>query len=136
MAKMKMDALDASLLVLNSMAGFIVVGIGTFDLFDVDFGEVLWTIGPAELSTAWVLGYAAIVATIVTNDNAQFGTLSNDIQNLDTWYAVAAAGTLLLPIAYVLSPDMIGGFFESADLWGLLYVVIITAGQGALGWLL
>ena len=29
MANMKMDAVDASLLVLNTMAGFLLVGIGT-----------------------------------------------------------------------------------------------------------
>ena len=33
MSKLKMDAVDASLLVLNTMAGFLLVGIGTFDLF-------------------------------------------------------------------------------------------------------
>ena len=42
MAKMKMDAVDASLLVLNTMAGFLLVGIGTFDLFGVNFANDLF----------------------------------------------------------------------------------------------
>ena len=68
MAKMKMDAVDASLLVLNTMAGFLLVGIGTFDLFGVSFANELFSFGGYSLSTAWVIGYAAVVGTIVTNE--------------------------------------------------------------------
>jgi len=40
--KMKMDAVDASLLVLNTMSAFLIVGIGKFDLFGVDFAATLF----------------------------------------------------------------------------------------------
>jgi len=136
MAKMKMDAFDASMFVLNSMAGFLIVGIGTFDLFGVDFSNQLFSVGGIGLSTAWLLGYAAIIGTIVTNDNADFGSLNDDIRNLEGYYAFAAAGTLLLPIAFVVFPNTVASFFQSADLWGLTYVVVMTVGQFALGWLL
>ena len=136
MAKMNMDAVDASLLVLNTMAGFLLVGIGTFDLFGVNFAETLFSPLGYTLSTAWVIGYAAVIGTIVTNDNAELTSLPDDIQDLQTYYMVAAAGTLLLPIAFVVFPDSVGAFFQSEDLWGLGYVVLITSGQAALGWML
>jgi len=133
---MQMDAVDASFIVLNIVTGFILVGIGSFDLFGVDFQATLFEPAGIALSTAWVLGYAAIVGTIITNDNAELSSLSDDIRNLQGYYAAAAAGTLLLPIAFVVFPDTVGEFFKSADLWGLGYVVLITSGQTALGWML
>lgn len=136
MAKMQMDAIDASLFVLNTMAGFLLVGIGTFQLFGVDFGAELFAPAGIGLSTAWVIGYAAVVGTIVTNENAELSSLADDVQNLEGYYYAAAAGTLLLPIAFVVFPDTVGQFFKSADLWGLAYVVLITSGQAALGWML
>lgn len=136
MTKMEMDAIDASLFVLNTMAGFLLVGIGTFELFGVDFGATLFSPAGVGLSTAWVVGYASVVGTIVTNDNAELASLKDDVQNLEGYYFAAAAGTLLLPIAFVAFPDMVGSFFKSADLWGLSYVVLVTSGQAALGWML
>jgi len=136
MSKLKMDAFDASLLVLNTMAAFILVGIGTFDLFDVNFANELFNFGGYSLSAAWLVGYAAVVGTIVTNNNTELASLGNDIQNLETYYMGAAAATLLLPIAFIVFPDTIGSFFKSADLWGLVYVVVLTSGQASLGWML
>jgi hypothetical protein len=136
MSKMKMDAVDASLFVINTMAGFLLVGIGQFNLFGVDFAAELFAPAGIGLSTAWVIGYAAVVGTILTNDNAELSSLGDDIQNLEQYYMIAAAGTLLLPIGFVVFPDMVGSFFQSADLWGLSYVVLITSGQAALGWML
>jgi len=134
--KMKMDAVDASLLVLNTMSAFLIVGIGKFDLFGVDFAATLFSPAGFGLSTAWVIGYAAITTTILTNDNAELSSLGNDIKNLGSYYMIAAAATLLLPIAFIVFPDTIGSFFKSADLWGLVYVVVLTSGQAALGWML
>ena len=136
MSKLKMDAVDASLLVLNTMAGFLIVGIGTFDLFGVNFANDLFKFGGYSLSTAWVIGYAAVVGTIVTNDNSELASLGNDIQNLENYYMGAAAATLTLPVAFIVFPNSVGSFFQSADLWGLVYVVVLTSGQAALGWML
>ena len=133
---MEMDAIDASLFVLNTMAGFLLVGIGTFELFGVDFGATLFSPAGVGLSTAWVIGYASVIGTIVTNDNAELASLKDDVQDLEGYYYAAAAGTLLLPIAFVALPSTVGSFFQSADLWGLSYVVLVTSGQAALGWML
>jgi hypothetical protein len=48
----------------------------------------------------------------------------------------AAAATLMLPVAFIVFPNSVGSFFKSADLWGLVYVVVLTSGQAALGWML
>lgn len=131
-----MDAIDASLFVLNTMAGFLLVGIGTFDLFGVDFSQTLFEPFGIALSTAWVIGYAAVIGTIVTNDNTELQSLRGDIEDLQGYYMVAAVGTLALPVAFVVFPDSVGSFFQSEDLWGVMYVVLITSGQAALGWML
>ena len=136
MSKMEFDAIDASLFVINTMAGFLLVGIGQFNLFGVDFAAELFAPAGIALSTAWVIGYVAVVGTILTNDNAELSSLSDDIQNLEGYYMAAAAGTLILPVAFVVFPNTVGSFFQSADLWGLGYVVLVTSGQAALGWML
>mgnify|MGYP000754052556 CR=1 FL=1 len=136
MAKMEFDALDASLIVTGLASAFMLVGIAQFQLFDVTFSATQFTLGGIGLSTAWLLGYGSIVVTIATNDNTDFQSLSDDIQGLQGWYLAAAVGTLVLPIAFIALPDTVGSFFQSSDLWGLLYVVGVTAGQFALGWML
>jgi len=133
MAKMEFDAVDAALVVAGLAPAVMLVGIASFQLFDVDFTATQFGIG---LSTAWILGYASIVGVIITNDNTEFQSLSDDIQGLQGWYMAAAVGTLVLPVAFVALPDTVGSFFQSSDLWGLLYVIAVTTGQFALGWML
>ncbi|MFY4815314.1 hypothetical protein [Halorubrum sp. Atlit-26R] len=136
MAKMEFDAVDAALVVAGLASAFMLVGIASFQLFDVDFTATQFTLGGIGLSTAWILGYASIVGVIITNDNTEFQSLSDDIQGLQGWYMAAAVGTLVLPVAFVALPDTVGSFFQSSDLWGLLYVIAVTTGQFALGWML
>ena len=136
MAKMEFDAVDAALVVAGLASAFMLVGIASFQLFDVDFTATQFTLGGIGLSTAWILGYASIVGVIITNDNTEFQSLSDDIQGLQGWYMAAAVGTLVLPIAFVALPDTVGSFFQSSDLWGLIYVIAVTTGQFALGWML
>lgn len=130
------DPLDMSFLVLGLMSAFMLVGIATFDLFGVDFAEPMTEIAGISLSTAWVLGYAAVVGTLVTNDNTELSQLSDDVQDLDQYYAVSVVLTLALPIAFVVFPETVGDFFKSEDLWGVVYVAIVTTGQAAMGWML
>ena len=136
MAKMEFDAVDAALVVAGLASAFMLVGIASFQLFDVDFTATQFTLGGIGLSTAWILGYASIVGVILTNENTDFQSLSDDIQGLQGWYMAAAVGTLVLPVAFVALPSTVGSFFQSSDLWGLLYVIVVTAGQFALGWML
>ena len=136
MAKMEFDAVDAALVVAGLASAFMLVGIASFQLFDVDFTATQFTVSGIGLSTAWILGYGSIVGVILTNDNTELQSLSDDIQGLQGWYMAAAVGTLVLPVAFVALPDTVGSFFQSSDLWGLLYVIAVTTGQFALGWML
>lgn len=133
---MQFDAVDASLVVLGVASAFMLVGIATFQLFDVQFSNTLFTVAGYDLSTAWILGYASILATIATNDNTDFNSLSDDVRNLEGYYLVAATGALALPIAYIVFPNSVGSFFSGSDLWGLVYVILVTSGQVAVGWML
>jgi len=130
------DPVDVGLLVLGLVSAFILVGIGHFDLFGVDFQEEMTEVGGYSLSLAWVLGYAAIAGTILTNDNTELSSLSNDIEDLDQYYAATVVLTLTLPVLFIVFPDSVGSFFQSEDLWGLVYVGIVTTGQAAMGWML
>jgi len=133
---MKFNPLDTSLLVVGVVSAFLLVGIGSFDIFGVDFGAELTNISGYSLSTAWVLGYAAVLLTLLTNENTSFSSLSDDVQNLDKYYGAAVVLTLVLPVLFIVSPDTVGQFFMSEDLWGLTYVVLVTTGQGIMGWTL
>lgn len=135
MSQMEFDPIDMGLTVAGLMAGFIVVGIGSFDLFGVQFGATVTTVAGFALSTAWVIHAGSIVGTILTNDNAELDTLLEDAKDLGQYYYIAVIATLALPIAWLVFPS-VPSFFQSADLWGLVYVGLTTTGQFSLGWLL
>jgi hypothetical protein len=102
----------------------------------VDTDDLPFGVGAVAGVAAWLLGYGSIAGSILTNDNTEFQSLSDDIQGLQGYYMAAAVATLALPVAFVALPDTVGSFFQSSDLWGLLYVVGVTTGQFALGWML
>jgi uncharacterized membrane protein (DUF485 family) len=130
-----MDWIDTALVVASFFGASIITDLSSYSLFGVDFGATMFTVGGFALSTAWVLLYGAILGTIITNDNASFGELGEDVQNLEQYYMIAAAATLLLPIVFIVLPS-VQDFFQSADLWGLSFVAAVTVGQFALGWML
>ena len=136
MSKLDFDPIDAALTVGLAMSGFIMTGIATFSLFDVSFGDTVFTLGSYDISYAYGMSAGAIVGTVITNDNTEFSSLSDDIQGLQGYYMIAAISALALPIAFILLPDTVGSFFTGSDLWGVLYVVLVTSGQTALGWML
>lgn len=135
MSVQEFDPLDAGLTIVTLMTGFIIVGIATFDLFNVDFAATLTSLGGYTLSTAWVLGAGAVVVTLVTNDNAELSTLREDVEDLDQYYMFAVVGTLGLLVAWPIFPQ-VPEFFQSEDLWGVVYVGVITTGQFVMGWIL
>jgi len=135
MAKMQFDPVDVALSIGLLVSGFIMTGIATFSLFGVDFGAVALTLMGQDLSSAYVLSAVAILGTVVTNDNAELSNLHNDAQRLDEYYYYSILATVGLLVAWLFIPD-VGSFFQSGDLWGLVYVAITTTGQFAMGWML
>ena len=136
MAKLEFDTLDIGLLVLGNMMGWIMVGIGSFDLFGVNFGQTVTTIAGFDLSTAYVLSALSIVGVLLTNDNTEIGDLGTDsIKNLDGYYAFTVVGTLGFMMLWLVSGSFVD-FVQSEDLWGVVYVLIVTAGTFVMGWIL
>ena len=135
MSRMEFDPIDAALTVTTLMVAFIVVGIGQFDLFGVDFSATVTTLAGYQLSTAWVLAVGALVGTIITNDNYELTDLPEEVGNLDQYYAAAVIVTFAALLAWPVFPE-VSNFVTSADLWGLAYVGVITTGQFVLGWML
>lgn len=135
MAKMQFDPTDAALTVGMMVSGFIMTGIATFSLFDINFSDVVWSSGSYELTTAYVISALALVGIVATNDNTSFETLKDDAQSLDDYYMYAVFGTVALMVGWVVVPD-VASFFQSSDLWGLLYVGVTTTASFAIGWML
>ena len=135
MSKTEFDPLDIGLLVVGIMSAFIMVGIASFDLFGVNFSADLTTIAGYGFSTAYVLSALSIVGVIATNENTSLGDLRGDVEKLDTYYMAAVAITLASLVLWVVSPSFVD-FVQSQDLWGVLYVMIVTTGTLVMGWIL
>jgi hypothetical protein len=137
---MQFDPVDVGLSIALMISGFIVTGIATFQLFGVDFGAVALTLAGYDLSTAYLLGVLAFVGIVATNDNTSFGELRDDLEGMSgewaEYYLYAVAATVALFIGWVVFPDTVASFFQSSDLWGLLYVSITTAAGYVVGWIL
>jgi hypothetical protein len=132
---MEFDPVDAALTLALAVSGFIMTGIATFQLFDVNFGEVVWSSGNIEVTMAYVVSVAALGGTVLTNDNAELDSLRSDVQDLGDYYYYAVLGTAAVMVAWLLVPD-VASFFQSSDLYGLIYVAGVTTAQFAVGWML
>lgn len=135
MSKMTFDPLDAGLTVAMMVSGFIMTGIASFNLFDVNFSDVVWSSGDMAVTTAFAVSALAFAGIVATNDNTSFKSLKDDAQQLDDYYAGAILGTVALMAAWLLVPD-VASFFQSSDLWGLVYVGVTTTAGFAVGWML
>ena len=140
MAKLKIDPVDVALSIALMISGFIMVGIASYQLFGIDFGATATTIGGYDLTTAYVMSVLAFGGIIATNDNTSFSDLRSDVEGMTgeyaQYYAYAVFGTVALMLAWVLLPDTVASFFQSSDLWGLLYVGITTTAGYVVGWIL
>jgi hypothetical protein len=132
---MEFDAVDAALTMALAVSGFIMVGIAQFELFSLDFGEVMWSSGSIELTLAYIISVAGLVGTVLTNDNAALDSLTSDVTNLDDYYKYTVVAVAVVMVAWLFIPQ-VSEFFQSSDIWGLLYVAAVTTAQFALGWML
>jgi hypothetical protein len=133
---MEFDAEDVGLLVLGVFSSAVMVGLATVQAFDVSLSDS-FTLAGFDLTLAYLISAGTFVGTILTNDNAEVSLdLWDDIQssNMDAYYIYAIAGTALLLVGWAIIPD-VGEFFQSADLWGVVYIGIVTTGQLAIGYM-
>ena len=136
MSKMQFDPADAAMTVALMVSGFIMTGVATFNLFDINFSDVVWSSGNIEVTTAYVVSAGAFVGIVATNDNTSIQTLKDDAQELDDYYYGAIVGTVALMVGWLLMPDTVASFFQSGDLWALVYVGVTTTAAVAVGWML
>jgi hypothetical protein len=139
---MEFDPLDAGATLALAVSGFIMTGIATFQLFDVNFSDVIYSSGNIEITMAYALSVAALGATFVTNESVTIDgtTLKSDetgetLQDLGDYYYYAVVATLGLMAAWLVLPQ-VPDFFTSSDLWALVYVGVTTTGQFVIGWML
>jgi hypothetical protein len=131
---MEFDYIDGVLLGLVFLGASVMAGIGSFDLFNIAFTDEVAAIGEGvSLATVAVLGGYA--GTILTNDNTDLGSLTEDVQDLEQSYYVAVVGSAALLVGWIFIPD-VSSFVTSSDLWGVLYVTASVVTQVALGWML
>jgi len=136
MAKMEFDTVDAALVVTGLASAFMLVGIATFQLFGVDFGATQFT-----LSRDRPLDRVAARLWIDRRDHPderqhRVAVALGRHSGATGLVHVRRRGDAHSPRRVHRLPDTVGSFFQSSDLWGLLYVVGVTAGQFALGWML
>lgn len=132
--KKDFDYIDGVLMGAVFLGASVMAGIGSFNLFNIAFTDVAFQIGEG-VTIAALLVMGGIVGTILTNDNTDLGSITDDVQNLEQQYYFAVVGTVALLVAWVFVPE-VSSFVQSSDLWGVLYVVGSLVAQVAIGWML
>lgn len=135
MAKMSFDPEDA----LATAGAFIgassMAGIAQWSLFDVSLSDSAFQLAGNSVTLATLLVIASLVATVITNDNADLSSLHADAKNLDNYYYYSVVGSLALLAGWVFVGD-VSSFVQSSDLWGVAYVALSLTAQIAIGWML
>lgn len=132
--KAEFDYIDGVLLGAVFLGASVMAGIGSFNLFDIAFTDVAFNIGEG-VTIAALLVIGGMVGTVLTNDNTDLGSVTDDVQDLDQQYYVAVVGSVALLVGWIFIPD-VSSFVQSSDLWGVVYVVGSMVAQVAIGWML
>ena len=132
--KAEFDYIDGVLLGAVFLGASVMAGIGSFNLFDIAFTDVAFNIGEG-VTIAALLVIGGMVGTVLTNDNTDLGSVTDDVQDLDQQYYIAVVGSVALLVGWIFIPD-VSSFVQSSDLWGVVYVVGSMVAQVAIGWML
>jgi hypothetical protein len=132
--KAEFDYIDGVLLGAVFLGASVMAGIGSFNLFDIAFTDVAFQIGEG-VTIAALLVIGGMVGTVLTNDNTDLGSVTDDVQDLDQQYYIAVVGSVALLVGWIFIPD-VSSFVQSSDLWGVVYVVGSMVAQVAIGWML
>ena len=135
MAKMDFDPIDFLLLSLAFIGAGAMAGIISVNAFDVSLSDMAFSGIGNGVTLATLATAIAFAGTIVTNDNADLNTLTEDVQDLDTYYYGAVVASAGLLVGWVFVGD-VSSFFQSSDLWGVAYIGLTTTAHFALGWML
>jgi len=136
MSRYNFDEIDIGLLVGALFSTAVIVELATFSAFGVSMSDT-FSLAGYTAPIAWVVSVGAFAATVVTNDNAElstdlYGQLEDDLPRN---YFLAVIGTAAVLVAWPFIPQ-VSEFVTSADLWGVIYLFAVAAGQLAVGWML
>lgn len=125
------------MLVLGIFAAAAMVEIATVSAFGVGMGDT-FTLAGKTASLAWILSVGTFVGTVITNDHTELATTDayDELMSssMDSTYAYAVVAAAAVLVGWVLFPQ-VADFFQSQDLWGVLYIAGISTAQIALGWM-
>ncbi|WP_435145626.1 hypothetical protein [Halobaculum sp. P14] len=137
MAYTEFDAEDIGLLVLGIFASAVLVGIASVEAFNVGMSDT-FTVAGIQTSIAWVVSVATLVGIVITNDNTELFSKDglDELRESDMAeaYVYATLGAAAVLVGWVFFPA-VSSFFKSSDLWGVVYIALMTVAQVAVGWI-
>jgi len=140
MAVNSFDAEDTVVWAINLFAAAVLVGAGSFELFNVAMSDQT-TVTGVTVSVAYILSFGAAAWVVLTNEGLSLSAdgrqdVRREIGNrndMADWYYYAVAGHLALFLAWPFFPE-IQNFFSSQDLWKLVWIVGTTLSLGLIGY--
>ena len=136
MAYQEFDAEDIGALVLAIFSAAVMVGIASVEAFGVSMSDG-FTVAGINTTIAWLVTVATFAGVVITNDHTDllsadgFDKMRDD---MDDVYAYAVIGSAALLVGWVLFPE-VASFFQSQDLWGVIYIAGVAVAQIGLGWM-
>ena len=138
MANMQFDPEDIGLFVAGILASGVMTGIVTVTAFGWSMSDQLLSLGSGSISLAYVVSAATMVGIVVTNDNTDLFSADgwDKLQNSDMaeYYAYTIVAAVGLLLAWAFLPS-VAQFFQSSDVWGIVFIAINAAASAALGWM-
>ncbi|MDM9626094.1 hypothetical protein QTL95_09310 [Rhizobium sp. S152] len=143
MASQQFDAEDIGLLVLGIFSAATMVGIASVGAFGVTLSDT-FTVAGFTTSLAWVITLGSFLGTVFTNDNMDLlssegyanlkSAADSSSSGMTDYYAYIVIGAAVALVAWVFIPE-VAEFFQSQDLWGVLYIAGMATAQVAIGWM-
>jgi hypothetical protein len=90
--KRDFDYVDGLLVGATFLGSSVMAGIGPFDLFDINLTEIALSVGEGATVAALITA-AALLGTILTNDDTQLSSVVNYVYDLEQKYYFIIAGT-------------------------------------------
>lgn len=135
MSKMAFDPGDAAATVATFIGTSAMAGIASWSLFDTNLADSAFSLAGNDVTLATLLTAAALLVTIVTNDNTSIQSLKDDAEQLDDYYYGAIVASVALLVGWVFIGD-VSSFVQSGDVWGVSYIAVSLTGQMAIGYML
>lgn len=139
MAQTKFDPEDIGMLVLGILASGVMVGIVTVSAFGYSLDNTLFSVAGGEVSLAYLISLGTFAGILITNNNEDIIAADGyeKLQNsgMADYYVYVVLASAAVLVGWVILPDTVATFFNSADIWGVVYMGGMAASQVALGWM-